>query len=141
MLFELVPGYLSDLINHSNQNLNWKKLLGFRNMQEKFKIFILLITNEIIKKEKKNSDLVNFWICNLMACTGHYIYIIHRCMMYICSRVQFGRFCRYPKENNIKVLKITFYSDPTIGPHRAHGINAYKATVLHIHLLQILKIK
>ena len=48
---------------------------------------------------------------------------------------------RYFKENNIKVLKITFYSDPTIGPHRAHGINAYKATVLHIHPLQILKIK
>ena len=48
---------------------------------------------------------------------------------------------RYPKENNIKALKITFYSSPTIGPHRPHGINAYKATVLHIHPLQILKIK
>ena len=25
----------SDLINYNNYNSNWKKLLGFRNMQEK----------------------------------------------------------------------------------------------------------
>ena len=35
MLFELVPGGFSDVINQNNQNSNWKKLLGFRNMQEK----------------------------------------------------------------------------------------------------------
>jgi hypothetical protein len=33
-LFQLVPGGFSDLINQSNLNSNWKKLLGFRNMQE-----------------------------------------------------------------------------------------------------------
>ena len=31
----LVPGGFSDLINQNNYNANWKKLLGFRNIQEK----------------------------------------------------------------------------------------------------------
>ena len=31
------PGGFSDLINQNNQNSNWKKLLGFRNMQVKLK--------------------------------------------------------------------------------------------------------
>ena len=34
-LFELVHGGFSYLINLNNYNSNWKKLLGFRNMQEK----------------------------------------------------------------------------------------------------------
>ena len=35
MLFKLVPGGLSYQTNYNNYNQNWKKLLGFRNMQEK----------------------------------------------------------------------------------------------------------
>ena len=35
MLFQLVPVGFSDLTNQNNYNSNWKKLLGFRNMQEK----------------------------------------------------------------------------------------------------------
>ena len=35
MLFKLVPGGFSYLINQNNYNSNWKKILGFRNMQEK----------------------------------------------------------------------------------------------------------
>ena len=31
----LVPGGFSYLINKNNQNMNWKKILGCRNMQEK----------------------------------------------------------------------------------------------------------
>ena len=31
-----VPGGFSDLKNQNNHNLNWKKLLGFRHLQEKF---------------------------------------------------------------------------------------------------------
>jgi len=33
--FYLVPGGFPDIINQNNSNSNWKKLLGFRNMQEK----------------------------------------------------------------------------------------------------------
>ena len=38
MLFELVPEGFSDLkkLNNYNSNSNWKKILGFRNLQEKF---------------------------------------------------------------------------------------------------------
>ena len=36
-----VPGGFSDLINQNNSNSNWKKLLGFRNMQEKLDFFFL----------------------------------------------------------------------------------------------------
>ena len=35
MLFQLVPGGLSDQKNWNNYDSNWKKLLGFRNVQEK----------------------------------------------------------------------------------------------------------
>ena len=35
MLFQLVPGGFSYLMNQNNYNSNWKKILGFRNMQEK----------------------------------------------------------------------------------------------------------
>ena len=35
MLFKLISEGFSDLINQNNYNSNWKKLLGFRNMQEK----------------------------------------------------------------------------------------------------------
>ena len=35
MLFELIPGGFSYLTNQNNYNSNWKKLLGFRNMQKK----------------------------------------------------------------------------------------------------------
>ena len=35
MLFELVAGGFSYLINYNNYNSNCKKLLGFRNMKEK----------------------------------------------------------------------------------------------------------
>ena len=35
MLFKLVPGDFSDLKKQNNYNSNWKKLLGFRNLQEK----------------------------------------------------------------------------------------------------------
>ena len=35
MLFQLVPGDFSYRINQNNYNSNWKKVLGFRNMQEK----------------------------------------------------------------------------------------------------------
>ena len=34
MLIKLVPGGFSDPIKQNNQNSNWKKMLGFRNMQE-----------------------------------------------------------------------------------------------------------
>ena len=37
MLFQLVPECFSYLINQNNSN--WKKLLGFRSMQEKLEIF------------------------------------------------------------------------------------------------------
>jgi hypothetical protein len=35
MLFKIVPGGFADIINWNNSNSNWKKLLGYRNMQEK----------------------------------------------------------------------------------------------------------
>ena len=35
MLFWLVPGGFLDLKYYNNYNSNWKKLLGFRNLQEK----------------------------------------------------------------------------------------------------------
>ena len=35
MLFQLVLGGFSGLINQNNQNSNWKKILVFRNLQEK----------------------------------------------------------------------------------------------------------
>ena len=37
MLFKLVPGGFSDIVNQNNQN--WEKILGFRNMQEKSENF------------------------------------------------------------------------------------------------------
>ena len=39
--FWLVPGGFSYLINQNNSNSNWKKILGFRNMQEKLIIYQL----------------------------------------------------------------------------------------------------
>ena len=41
MLFKLVAGGFSYLINQNNQNSNQKKSLGFRNMQEKLENTIL----------------------------------------------------------------------------------------------------
>ena len=35
MFFQFVPGDFSYLTNQNNQDSNWKKILGFRNMQEK----------------------------------------------------------------------------------------------------------
>ena len=35
MFFQLVLGSFSDLKNQNNYNSNWKKILGFRNLQEK----------------------------------------------------------------------------------------------------------
>ena len=46
MLFKLVLGGFSDLINkkNSNSNSNWKKLLGFKNMQDKLEnVYVLQI--------------------------------------------------------------------------------------------------
>ena len=55
MLFKLVPGGFSELINYNNQNANWKKLLGFRNMQENLqkvnsRVLIVLPWGSEIKK-------------------------------------------------------------------------------------------
>jgi hypothetical protein len=41
MLFQLVPGGFSYVINWNNYNSNWKKILGLRNMQEKLEKRIL----------------------------------------------------------------------------------------------------
>ena len=35
MIYDIFPGGFSDLINQNNWKSNWKKLLAFRNMQEK----------------------------------------------------------------------------------------------------------
>ena len=43
IFFKLVLGGSSDIINQNNQNSNWKKILGFRNMQEKY---IMIIQNQ-----------------------------------------------------------------------------------------------
>ena len=46
MLFYLVPGGFSYLINQNNSSPNWKKLLGFRNTQENLEnalIFLLYV--------------------------------------------------------------------------------------------------
>ena len=40
MFFYLVPGGFSDLINQDNFNSNWKKLLGFKNLQEKLEKYL-----------------------------------------------------------------------------------------------------
>ena len=40
MLFNLFLEVFSYLINQNNQNANWKKILGFRNMQENQKMFV-----------------------------------------------------------------------------------------------------
>ena len=37
MLVKLVLGGFSDLMYWNNYNLNWKKKLGFKNLQEKLK--------------------------------------------------------------------------------------------------------
>ena len=39
-----IPGGFSYLRNQNNQNSNWKKLLGFRNMQEKVRKFLCLLS-------------------------------------------------------------------------------------------------
>ena len=36
ILFKLIPGGFSDLMNWNKYNSDWKKLLGFSNMQKKF---------------------------------------------------------------------------------------------------------
>ena len=40
----LVPGGLSDLLNPNNQNSNWKKILRFRNKQEKLEKTALVLS-------------------------------------------------------------------------------------------------
>ena len=39
-MFFNVPGGFSDLKNQNNYNSNWKKILGFRNLQEKLENII-----------------------------------------------------------------------------------------------------
>ena len=46
MLFQLVPGGFSYLVNQNNCNSNQKKLLGFRNMQE-------MLENMFLQKNTK----------------------------------------------------------------------------------------
>ena len=41
LLAVLVPGGFSHRINWNNYNLNWKEILGFRNMQEKLEISLI----------------------------------------------------------------------------------------------------
>ena len=68
MLFKLVPDGFSYLINWKNLNSNWKKLLGFRNIQEKLeKIFFVyfemakknlkFLRHESVSKQKNSSVL------------------------------------------------------------------------------------
>ena len=56
--FKLFPGGFSLMINWSNYNSNWKKILGFRNMQEK-------LVNTILYETKcffcKFADLSRKW--------------------------------------------------------------------------------
>ena len=51
MLFQLVPGGFSYLINQNNYNSNQKKISGFRNMQEKL--------------EKKKTEEMQFSSCDI----------------------------------------------------------------------------
>ena len=47
MSFWLVPGRFSALMNYNNYNSNWKRLLGFRNPQEKnrkYKFYFFFLT-------------------------------------------------------------------------------------------------
>jgi hypothetical protein len=46
VLFQLVPGGFSDLINQKNYNSIWKKLLGFRNIQEKLEKECFSVRND-----------------------------------------------------------------------------------------------
>ena len=52
MLFQLVPGDLSDLKKQNNYNSSWKKLLGFRNLQEKLE--------NIISEKRKATNKITF---------------------------------------------------------------------------------
>ena len=61
MLFELVPGGFSYLINYNNYNLNWKKLLGFRNMQEKLENIITRLCQEE-QKNKFHNEMTSLMI-------------------------------------------------------------------------------
>ena len=59
MLLKLVPGGYSDLIIQNNQNSNWKKLLGFRNIHEKLEKDIYSLLRLIFGFMKKQ-QFINF---------------------------------------------------------------------------------
>jgi hypothetical protein len=69
MLFLLIPGGFSYLTNLNNSNSNWKKLLGFRNIQEKLenKVFpnlnlqkIVLAQNGLLLMKKNEKNFIGF---------------------------------------------------------------------------------
>ena len=49
MLFQLVPGGLSDPKKQNNYSSNWKKILGFRNLQEKLEKDAVVITFKAVE--------------------------------------------------------------------------------------------
>ena len=58
MLFQLVPGGFSYLINQNHQNSNWKKLLRFRYMQ--FSLFLNL-SFSLFKQASNCTSPIAWW--------------------------------------------------------------------------------
>ena len=61
MFFQLVPGGFSDLINQNNYSSNWKKLLGFRNLQERPKKLLAFILTRVLLKKESISPKLFLW--------------------------------------------------------------------------------
>ena len=65
MVFLIVPGGFSYLINNKSYNSNWKNLLGFRNMQEKFDLFLQKQKNKMADSIVANCQFSIFFNTNL----------------------------------------------------------------------------
>ena len=57
MLFKLFSGGFSDIMNWDNWNSNWKKLLRFRNMQEKLEKYFVIVFFIII--------FITYYVCTI----------------------------------------------------------------------------
>ena len=71
MLFLLVPGGFSDVEKENNYKSNWKKLLGFRNLQEKLENFMTL------------KNFINCTLCHIYSVSVAYQSILEQTQLYV----------------------------------------------------------
>ena len=125
MLFQLVPGDFSYL-NRNNSNSNWKRLLGYRNMQEKIENFDFA---KIVTLCSYPRNVTDFLCCRFLCVASR----IKKTRKWKPDLVLWSSPCLYKNAGALRFLCISFssYEQPILRNTKINVTNLRCSNVFH----------